>query len=62
MRKNSKGFTLIEMLVVIALLAIIMIGLLNLLDTSTKISVVETELADTQENVRFATTSCARRA
>jgi hypothetical protein len=31
-----------------------MIGLLNLLDTSSKISVVETELADTQENVRFA--------
>ncbi|MFC2144216.1 PilW family protein [Acidobacteriota bacterium] len=54
MRMNSKGFTLIEMLVVIALLAIIMIGLLNLLDTSSKISVVETELADTQENVRFA--------
>jgi prepilin-type N-terminal cleavage/methylation domain-containing protein len=51
---NSRGFTLIEMLVVIALLAIIMIGLLNLLDTSSKISVVETELADTQENVRFA--------
>ncbi len=54
MRINSKGFTLIEMLVVIALLAIIMIGLLNLLDTSSKISVVQTELADTQENVRFA--------
>ena len=54
MRFNHKGFTLIEMLVVIALLAIIMIGLLNLLDTSSKISVVETELADTQENVRFA--------
>jgi prepilin-type N-terminal cleavage/methylation domain-containing protein len=51
---NSRGFTLIEMLVVIALLAIIMIGLLNLLDTSSRISVVETELADTQENVRFA--------
>jgi prepilin-type N-terminal cleavage/methylation domain-containing protein len=50
---NHKGFTLIEMLVVVALLAIIMIGLLNLLDTSSKISVVETELADTQENVRF---------
>jgi hypothetical protein len=42
------------MLVVVALLAIIMIGLLNLLDTSSRISVVETELADTQENVRFA--------
>jgi len=51
---NSRGFTLIEMLVVIALLAIIMIGLLNLLDTSSRISLVETELADTQENVRFA--------
>ena len=53
MQLNNRGFTLIEMLVVVALLAIIMIGLLNLLDTSTKISVVETELADTQENVRF---------
>ena len=54
MRMHSKGFTLIEMLVVIALLSIIMIGLLNLLDTSSKISIVQTELADTQENVRFA--------
>jgi len=54
MRFNCKGFTLIEMLVVIALLAIIMIGLLNLLDTSSKISVTEMSLADTQENVRFS--------
>jgi prepilin-type N-terminal cleavage/methylation domain-containing protein len=54
MRLDTRGFTLIEMLVVVALLAIIMIGLLNLLDTSSKISVVQTELADTQENVRFA--------
>ena len=54
MQFNHKGFTLIEMLVVIALLSIIMIGLLNLLDTSSRISVVETSLADTQENVRFA--------
>jgi prepilin-type N-terminal cleavage/methylation domain-containing protein len=54
MHKNSSGFTLIEMLVVVALLSIIMIGLLNLLDTSSKISVVQSELADTQENVRFA--------
>jgi prepilin-type N-terminal cleavage/methylation domain-containing protein len=51
---KQQGFTLIEMLVVVALLAMIMIGLLNLLDTSSKISVVETSLADTQENVRFA--------
>ena len=54
MRKTSRGFTLIEMMVAIAVFGIFMIGILNLLDTSTKVSVLETSLADTQENVRFA--------
>jgi len=54
MRKTSRGFTLIEILVATAVFAIFMIGILNLLDSSTKISVLETSLADTQENVRFA--------
>jgi prepilin-type N-terminal cleavage/methylation domain-containing protein len=54
MKSTHRGFTLIEMLVVMGLLSIIMIGLLNLLDTSSQISVVETSLSDTQENVRFA--------
>ena len=55
MRANhSAGFTLIELLVAAALLAIVMIGVLNMLDTSTNISKVESALADTQENVRFA--------
>jgi len=54
MRKNSPGFTLIELVVATAVFAIFMIGVLNLLDTSTKISQLETSLADTQENVRFA--------
>jgi hypothetical protein len=31
-----------------------MVGMLNLLDTSTKVSQLESSLADTQENVRFA--------
>jgi prepilin-type N-terminal cleavage/methylation domain-containing protein len=56
MRTSSyRGFTLVEILVASAVLALFMVGILNLLDTSTKISQVETELADTQENVRFAT-------
>ncbi len=51
---GRKGFTLIEVVVALAVFAIFMIGILNLLDTSTRISEVEKALADTQENVRFA--------
>ena len=54
MHTTNRGFTLIEIMVASAVFAIFMVGILNLLDTSTKISVVETELSDTQENVRFA--------
>jgi prepilin-type N-terminal cleavage/methylation domain-containing protein len=52
-RKN-RGFTLIEVIVAMAVFAIFMIGILNLLDTSTRMSKIETALSDTQENVRFA--------
>lgn len=54
-RPASSGFTLIEMLVSIAVFTIVMIGLLNLLDNSSRISKLESALADTQENVRYAT-------
>ena len=47
------GFTLIEVVVAMAVFAIFMVGILNLLDSSTKISEIEKALADTQENVRF---------
>jgi hypothetical protein len=43
------------MLVAIAVFTILMIGLLNLLDNSSRISKIEAALADTQENVRYAT-------
>ncbi len=49
------GFTLIELMVSLAVFSIFMIGILNLLDSSTKLTKLETQLADTQENVRFAT-------
>ncbi|HOC44717.1 MAG TPA: prepilin-type N-terminal cleavage/methylation domain-containing protein [Thermoanaerobaculales bacterium] len=55
MRRNaSQGFTLVEMVVTIGLLAIVFIGVLNMLDTSQQLSKVEAALSDTQENVRFA--------
>jgi len=50
----TRGFTLVEMVVAIGLLAIVFIGVLNMLDTSQTVSRIETALADTQENVRFA--------
>jgi prepilin-type N-terminal cleavage/methylation domain-containing protein len=53
-KSNVSGFTLIELVVAVGLLAIVFVGVLNMLDTSTTISKVEAALADTQENVRFA--------
>ena len=53
-RSRADGFTLVELMVAAALMAIVMIGVLNMLDTSTNLSKVEAALADTQENVRFA--------
>lgn len=54
MTNSKSGFTLVEVMVATAIFAIFMVGMLNLLDTSSKITQVETSLADTQENVRFA--------
>ena len=54
-RSPSSGFTLIEMLVAITIFTILMIGLLSLLDNSSRISKLESALADTQENVRYGT-------
>lgn len=54
MKNGRRGYSLVEVMVALAVFAIFMIGILNLLDSSAKVSQIETALADTQENVRFA--------
>ncbi|GEM_PF-2412773 len=53
-RQPSRGFTLVELLVAIVVFALVFVGILQLLDQSTRVSKVESALADTQENVRYA--------
>jgi prepilin-type N-terminal cleavage/methylation domain-containing protein len=50
---HSRGFTLIEVLVALAIMALVIVGFLSLLDTSARISKVQSALADTQESLRY---------
>jgi len=52
-RPRQRGFTLIELLIAALLFALVMIGLLQLFDTSSKVSKIESNLADAQESVRY---------
>ncbi len=56
----SRGFTLIEMLIAVAVLVVVFVGLLGMLESSSRVSKVESELADVQENVRYATYALVR--
>lgn len=51
--RRAAGFTLVEMIVVVFLLAIAMLGLLAVFDASTRINKSEQEVADAQGNVRY---------
>jgi prepilin-type N-terminal cleavage/methylation domain-containing protein len=51
--RTEDGFTLVEMLVVVFLLAIAMIGLLAVFDAGTRINKNEQEIADAQGSVRY---------
>ena len=50
---RSRGFTLIEMIVVTLLLMIAMVGLLAVFDASARINKSESDVADAQGNVRY---------
>ena len=51
--KNERGFTLVEMIVVVFLLAIAMLGLLAVFDASARINKSEQDVADAQGAVRY---------
>ncbi len=51
---SHRGFTLVELLVAIVVFALVFVAILQLLDKATRVSKVESALADTQENVRYA--------
>jgi prepilin-type N-terminal cleavage/methylation domain-containing protein len=52
-RASQGGYTLVEMIVVSALLLIAMLGLLAVFDASARINKSETDVADAQGNVRY---------
>jgi prepilin-type N-terminal cleavage/methylation domain-containing protein len=57
---GASGFTLIEMLVVIALLAVVMIGLLQMLDGASMVSKTQTDMTQMTENLRFMVADIVR--
>ena len=52
-RSGAEGFTLIEMIIVVFLLAIAMLGILAVFDASARINKSEQEVADAQGAVRY---------
>lgn len=56
----QRGFSLVELLVSVALLAVVMIGFLSLFDTSARISKAQSARADVQENIRYVLAQIVR--
>ncbi len=50
---GSAGFTLLEMLVSVALIAFVMMGLLQMLDGASRVSMVQNDVAQMTETLRF---------
>ena len=53
LRSATRGFTLIEMIVVVFLLAVAMLGILSVFDASARISKSEQGIAGAQGAVRY---------
>lgn len=62
LRRHARGFTLVEMLVALLVASLFIIGMLQILDTSSRLSKNESALSDTQENVRYGAYSIMRAA
>ncbi len=59
-RPGAPGFTLIEMIVVVFLLALAMLGILSVFDASARINKSEQDIADAQGAVRYGIYSMTR--
>jgi len=59
-RSSATGFTLIEMIVVVFLLALAMLGILAVFDASARINKSEQDVADAQGSVRYGIYQMAR--
>jgi Tfp pilus assembly protein PilV len=59
-RNRSKGLTLIETLITLAVLTAVMVGLYALLDSSNKLAKQETNVAEAQQSVRIGISEVTR--
>jgi prepilin-type N-terminal cleavage/methylation domain-containing protein len=57
---GHKGFSLIELLIVIGMLTVVMIAVYSLYDTHSKSAYVQEEVVDVQQNLRIAMDSISR--
>lgn len=60
--RRDAGFTLVELLVALLVASLFMIGMLQILDTSTRLSKTESAVSDVQENVRYGAYAVLRAA
>ena len=53
MVKNIKGFTLIELMVALAILGIVLAGIYSIFNTQHKSYIVQEQVVDSQQNVEL---------
>lgn len=54
MRTNDRGFTIVELLVAMAILGVLTAGIFSLYNTQHKVTHVESDVVDVQQNLRMA--------
>src|SRR3990172_10702339 len=57
---DTRGFSLIELLIVMAMLALVLVAIYSLYDTHSKSAYVQEEVVDVQQNLRIAMDSISR--
>src|SRR5262245_60107237 len=60
-RRKTAGFTLVELVVTLAVFSVVMLGVLALFDTNTRLARAQGRITDMQESLRFAQYDMVRR-